>query len=353
MPEGDSLVRAAHRLRPVLAGRVLTHADLRVPQHATARLVGWTVAEVEPRGKWLLMRLTPPADRPDARPLTLVSHLKMEGRWLVTDLDARWGAPGWQVRCVLETAEHRVLGAQLGRLDLVPTAEEDRLLGHLGPDLLDPAWDDPARAEELLAEGVRRLTARPERPVGLALLDQRTTCGIGNIYRCESLLLAGLDPHRPVGAVPDVPGLLTIARDLLRANVPPSAPYTGWARTTTGVKGNRERPYGIEVLVPDRGFPGGLPRPIGTGAADGGADVDAAAPDAVTRDPSDAHGRASTSGAGPRRPGDAPRPRGPHYWVYGHRTTPCLRCGGPVTFEEYGSPEDDERQLWWCRTCQR
>lgn len=332
MPEGDSLVRAAHRLRPVLAGRVLTHADLRVPQLATARLTGWTVSEVEPRGKWLLMRLTPPADRPDAAPHTLVSHLKMEGRWMVTGRDARWPAPGWQVRAVLETAEHRAVGAQLGRLELVPTAEEDRLLGHLGPDLLDPAWDDPARGAELLAEGVRRLTARPERPVGLALLDQRTTCGIGNIYRCESLLLAGLDPHRPVGAVPDVSGLLTLARDLLRANVPPSAPFIGWPRTTTGVRPDPSGPYGLRVVVEDRGFPGGLP----------GGPVPDDAPHASAT---------STSGAGLGRRADLPR--GPHYWVYGHRTTPCGRCGGPVTFEEYGSPEDDERQLWWCRTCQR
>ena len=49
MPEGDSLVRVAHRLRPVLEGRPLTHADLRVPRHATADLTGWTVAEVLPR----------------------------------------------------------------------------------------------------------------------------------------------------------------------------------------------------------------------------------------------------------------------------------------------------------------
>ena len=48
MPEGDSLVRVAHRLRLVLEGRVLTHADLRVPRHATADLTGWTVAEVLP-----------------------------------------------------------------------------------------------------------------------------------------------------------------------------------------------------------------------------------------------------------------------------------------------------------------
>ena len=158
MPEGDSLVRVAHRLRPVLEGRVLTHADLRVPRHATADLTGWTVAEVLPRAKYLLMRLTPPTARPGARPLTLISHLKMEGRWLVSAIDARWGAPAWQVRAVLETAEHRVLGAQLGLLTLVPTADEAiaastapvtvRRSIPLGPDLSDsrsPSVDDWVR----------------------------------------------------------------------------------------------------------------------------------------------------------------------------------------------------------------
>lgn len=321
MPEGDSLVRAAHRLRPVLAQRTLTHADLRVPRLATARLEGWTVAEVEPRGKWLLMRLAPPADRPEAVPHTLFSHLKMEGRWLVSGLDARWPAPAWQVRCVLETAEHRVLGAELGRLELVPTSHEDRVVGHLGPDLLDPTWDDsPARAAQLLAEGVRRLTERPERAVGLALLDQRTTCGIGNIYRCETLLLAGIDPHRPVGSVPDPAGLLTLARDLLRANVPPAAPAQGWPRTTRGVRADPHGPYGLEVIVQDRGFSPGLP-------------------------------------GSPGQPEPPPRPpavtRGAHYWVYGHDRSPCGRCGGTVRREDFGSPDDAERILWWCPTCQR
>lgn len=298
MPEGDSLVRAAHRLRPVLAGRVLTHADLRVPQHATARLEGWTVAEVLPRAKYLLMRLTPPPELDGARPLTLISHLKMEGRWLTTGLDAPWGAPAWQVRCVLETAEHRALGAQLGLLELVRTDREDAVVGHLGPDLLDPGWDDPATAAQLLAEGVRRLTERPERPVGLALLDQRLVSGIGNIYRCETLLLAGIDPHRPVGEVEDVAGLVSLARDLLRANVPPASPALGSQRATTHVRRNEDRPYAIEVLD------------------------------------------------GP------PRVRQPNYWVYGHERTGCLRCGGRVRKEDYGSPEDAERQLWWCPNCQ-
>lgn len=297
MPEGDSLFRLAHRLRPLLAGRVLAHADLRVPAHATADLGGWRVHAVEPRAKYLLMRLTPPAERAaaGAEPLTLLSHLKMEGRWIATALADRWPAPGWQVRAVLETEEHRFVGAQLGLLELVRTADEERRLGFLGPDLLDPSWDARTRAE-----AVRRLTADPARPVGLALLDQRAVSGIGNIYRCESLLLAGIDPHRPVGEVEDVTALVELNRSLLRANCPPHAPSSGSPRRTTGVRPNPAAPFGVEVLL-----------------------------------------------------GAPPQARVPHYWVYGRQRQGCLRCRGPVTEEEFGSPEDDARRLFWCRSCQR
>lgn len=302
MPEGDSLFRLAHRLRPLLAGRVLTHADLRVPAHATADLAGWTVASVEPRAKYLLMRLTPPADRATegAVPLTLLSHLKMEGRWIATAPTDRWPAPGWQVRAVLETAEHRFVGAQLGLLELLRTADEEQRLGFLGPDLLDPAWEDPDAHARLLAESVARLTTDPERPVGLALLDQRTVSGIGNIYRCESLLLAGIDPHRPIGGIQDVAGLIALNRSLLKANCPPYAPSSGSPRRTTGVRPNTEAPFGVEVLL-----------------------------------------------------GAPPQARVPNYWVYGRERQGCLRCRGPVTREEFGSPEDDARHLFWCRSCQR
>ena len=163
MPEGDSLYRLAHRLRPLLAGRTLTHADLRVPAHATADLTGWTVASVEPRAKYLLMRLTPPAPRAaeGAEPLTLLSHLKMEGRWIATALADRWPAPGWQVRAVLETEDHRFVGAQLGLTELIRTADEQQRLCFLGPDLLDPAWEAPdAHARVLLTASEAVRTAR-------------------------------------------------------------------------------------------------------------------------------------------------------------------------------------------------
>ena len=208
MPEGDSLVRVAHRLRPVLEGRVLTHADLRVPRHATADLTGWTVAEVLPRAKYLLMRLTPPTARPGARPLTLISHLKMEGRWLVFAHGEPWRTPAHQARAIVGTSRVDAVGFEIAMVDLVPTEEEDRLVGHLGPDLLGPDWDP--------VEAARRLHA-DARPVHVALLDQRNLAGLGNEYVNELLFVRGILPTRPANEA-DVAGLVDTAARMILAN---------------------------------------------------------------------------------------------------------------------------------------
>lgn len=79
MPEGDSVWRAASQLHAALAGQKLLASDFRVPRFATLNLAGWTMEEVVPRGKHLLMRLVGPAQER----LTIHSHLKMEGSWQV------------------------------------------------------------------------------------------------------------------------------------------------------------------------------------------------------------------------------------------------------------------------------
>ena len=64
------------------------------------------------------------------------------------------GRPTRPARCWRPPTGSAV-GFALHDLELLPTAEEDRLVGHLGPDLLDPHWDD-----EHAAEALRRFTAR-------------------------------------------------------------------------------------------------------------------------------------------------------------------------------------------------
>jgi endonuclease VIII len=99
-------------------------------------------------------------------------------------------------------------------------ADEDTVVGHLGPDLLGPDWD--------LEEAVRRVCADPDRAVGEAILDQRNVAGIGNMYKSELCFLLGLDPWLPVREVPDVAALLRQTRRVLEAN------KMRTAQTTTG-----------------------------------------------------------------------------------------------------------------------
>ncbi|MEX5301659.1 DNA-formamidopyrimidine glycosylase family protein [Kocuria sabuli] len=208
MPEGDTVYRQAALLRRALAGQVLTRSDLRVPSIATADLSGRTVTAVLPRGKHLLIRLD--AGPEGSVPLTLHSHLLMEGMWHVYPRGARWRRPGYQARAVLETAGAQAVGFDLGMLDLVATADEDELVGHLGPDLLGPGWDR--------AEALARLSRHPRRPVAAALMDQRNLAGIGNVYRNEILFLQRLHPFTPVAEVPDLGAVVDLSHRLLHAN---------------------------------------------------------------------------------------------------------------------------------------
>jgi endonuclease VIII len=203
VPEGDTVWLTARRLHQALAGRPLTTCDLRVPALATVDLRGATVTEVAARGKHLLTRLD--------TGVTLHSHLKMDGSWYISRAGQRArGHPDHMIRARLGNAEWLATGYRVHDLQLVDSAGEQRLVGHLGPDLLGPDWD--------LDEAVRRLRAAPDRPIGEALLDQRALAGIGNLYKCEVLFVERVNPWTPTGAVADLAALVTTARRLMLAN---------------------------------------------------------------------------------------------------------------------------------------
>ena len=224
MPEGDTVARQCRILHETLAGTVLTSSDLRVPRAATADLTGWTVREVRPRGKHLLMRLDPPAPGPP--PLTLHTHLMMDGIWHVDGRALRSSdtsagpRPADTIRVAL-TARHedgretRAIAYDVKQVRLVPTGDEGSLIGHLGPDLLDPLWEeDPGLREHAVAN----LGAESERPIGLALLDQQLLAGIGNIYRSELCFLRRIHPAVPIGAAGDLGEIVDLAHRLLVLN---------------------------------------------------------------------------------------------------------------------------------------
>ena len=202
MPEGDTVWRTAHHLDRALSGHVLVSSDFRVPAHATLDLGGQTVVATVARGKHLLTRV--------GDDLTLHTHLKMEGSWHLYREGTSWRRPAHQARVVLRTEEWTAVGFSLGITEVVRRHEEDRVVGHLGPDLLGPDWD--------LDEAVRRVTADLAREVGEAIRDQRNVAGIGNMYKSELCFLHGLYPWLRVADVPDVSALLRLAKRVLEAN---------------------------------------------------------------------------------------------------------------------------------------
>ncbi|MCV7401850.1 Fpg/Nei family DNA glycosylase [Mycobacterium fragae] len=206
MPEGDTVFHTAATLRRALAGKTLTRCDVRVPRFATVDLTGQVVDDVLSRGKHLFIRV---------RAASIHSHLKMDGSWRVSSRSA-----DHRTRIILEAGDVRVVGVDLGLLEILDRADDLSVVAHLGPDLLGDDWD--------AGVATRNLSADPDRPIGEALLDQRVMAGIGNVYCNELCFVSGYLPTTPVGKVGDPLRLVSRARDMLWAN------KSRWNRCTTG-----------------------------------------------------------------------------------------------------------------------
>lgn len=207
MPEGDAVWRTAQRLHQALAGHPVTRWELRWGELGASDKRGRHTVEVVARGKHLLHRLD------DG--WTLHTHLRMEGRWRVVssaEATPRRLRDPW-LRAVVGTASLVALGRQLGNVDLVPTAQESRLVGHLGPDLLGDDWD--------AGEALRRLGEAPEVPLGEALLEQRNLAGIGTMWAAEICFLEKVNPWHPVGELDaeQVAAVVRRAHRLLRGTL--------------------------------------------------------------------------------------------------------------------------------------
>lgn len=208
--------RTCARLHEAFAGTTLTVCDLRWPGTAQHRFMGCTMREVVPVGKYILMRLSsaePAAtsDSPDEA-VTIRTHLRMEGSWRVY--------PGSHptppessdtVRVVIGNGNWLAVGYRLGMVDVVPTAAEYRLLGHLGPDILAPDFSPEDAAARVAACGTV--------PVGAALLDQRVLAGVGTFFMAEMLYVHGVGPWVACADVTNLARILRTGHAMMRQAV--------------------------------------------------------------------------------------------------------------------------------------
>jgi formamidopyrimidine-DNA glycosylase len=195
MPELPEVETVARGLKATLEGHVVTRLalnrpDLRVPfpPDLVSRVQGKRVVAIGRRAKYILLTL----DSGDV----MIVHLGMSGRFVI-----QRGPPTEP-----EPHDHMVLTADDGtvyvfndarRFGRVALAEggrlsEDPLFAGLGPEPLDAAFDGKFLATRLEGKNT---------PIKAALLDQRVVAGLGNIYVCEALFRARLDPTRLAGTV--------------------------------------------------------------------------------------------------------------------------------------------------------
>ena len=191
MPEGDTIHHAANRIRPVLEGHVPD--ALETPHRRFARdrwperLAGQRVTSVDAHGKHLFIRFE--------NALVIHSHLRMTGKWRVRDAgDAR--PPRTWLAIAHGGREVQQVGGPVLELMTASRARLDQRIAGLGPDILAPVLDEGRFLRRLREDD-------PTRPIGDALLDQKTVAGIGNLWKIEGCWLAGVDPWRPAGAVSD------------------------------------------------------------------------------------------------------------------------------------------------------
>ncbi len=208
MPEGDTILWAATRMRPVLEGHVpdaLNMPESRPgalrgsPGHTRwpARLAGRAVTRIATHGKNLFLHF-------DGE-LVLHSHLRMTGSWAVFAPDESWYRAASRAWIVLSRGGIDVVEFDGPVLELLTAgrARFDQRLAGLGPDVLAAEFDG--------ARYLRRLREDdPTRAIGDALIDQRNVAGIGNIWKSEGCWEAGVDPWRPVGRVSDAEALAII-----------------------------------------------------------------------------------------------------------------------------------------------
>jgi formamidopyrimidine-DNA glycosylase len=189
LPEVETTVRG---LSHVLKGRRIRNvearrADLRraFPADLGQRLTGAKVTSLGRRAKYGLVH----TDRGD----TMVFHLGMSGAWRIDPADL-----GKHDHLLLETDEGRRLHLRdprrFGSVDLVPTdaLENWPAFKALGPEPLGGAID---------GEWLKNRFAGRTAAVKLLLLDQSVVAGLGNIYACEALFRAKVDPRTPAGKV--------------------------------------------------------------------------------------------------------------------------------------------------------
>ena len=250
MPEGDTIHRAAARLRPAIEGAELLRFE--APRLAGPRpRPGERILEVRAVGKHLQVDFS--------GGLTLETHMRMTGSWHVVPAGRRWPKPAHLMRCCLVVEGYQAVCFSAPVVRTHATSAKGTVadpVAHLGPDLVvDPG--SPEHEAEVVAQCVARMGGlEPSTPIGEVLLDQRIGNGIGNVYKSDVCWHERVHPFAPLGRIDDDvrARLISTAGRLLRANLGPGRRRTvAEGLAVYGRRGSPCRRCGAPVRSDTRG----------------------------------------------------------------------------------------------------
>lgn len=211
MPELPEVETTLRGVLPHLKGRQVTEvivrdARLRWPiPDDIFELEGQVVESGHRRAKYLLF---------STRTGTLLIHLGMSGSLRLTETAAPFRkhdhfAIGLSSGKQLRLHDPRRFGSVHW---IHGPVEKHRLLEALGPEPLDEGFDGKHLAMTLKGRAA---------PIKAAIMDAHLVVGVGNIYACEALYMAGIHPKRAAGRVSRqrLNHLATAIKEVLAASI--------------------------------------------------------------------------------------------------------------------------------------
>ncbi|MFL2080295.1 DNA-formamidopyrimidine glycosylase [Latilactobacillus sakei] len=190
MPELPEVENVRRGLETLAVGKTVSAIDIRwskiivnPDEVFTAGLVGQQITAVDRRGKYFLIRF--------GEQLTVVSHLRMEGKYEVVAKEAPISKHTHVIFEFTDGQQMRYLDTRkFGRMQLIETGQENTVAGlkDLGPE--------PTPSTFLKADFYQRLQ-KHHKAIKPLLLDQKVVTGLGNIYVDETLWLSHIHPETP------------------------------------------------------------------------------------------------------------------------------------------------------------
>lgn len=240
MPELPEVETIARRLQMVLPGKEIFSVQVFREKSFSGdptQLAGLTISGVSRRAKILSIELS--------NGMFIVIHLKMTGQMIYVDGAKRIGGghptdefvnalPAKATRVRMDFTDGTTLFFNdlrvFGWWRLMDAPSRERELGKYAPDIID---------DSVTTEYLVKKFAKKSAPIKIAIMDTAIVSGVGNIYACDGLYEAKIDPRRKAGSLSlkEVNSLLAALKLVITQGIELGGATIQHYRTVDGLSG--------------------------------------------------------------------------------------------------------------------